>query len=181
MIKTSEKIIYKTFVVFLFLAFSSMSILGQTKVDRNGNLIGYIEKSDFLQGKYKVWFEKNYTNYQPNEKVLKKLKKRFNNITIKAFVGSWCHDSKRELPSFYKVMELAGFDLKNNFQIIGITRGKKTPDNLQEGYTIEHTPTFIFYKDGKEIGRYVEHARETIEKDILKILSRKKYKHTYQK
>ena len=78
-------------------------------------------------------------------------------------------------------MELAGFDLKNNFQIIGITRGKKTPDNLQEGYTIEHTPTFIFYKDGKEIGRYVEHARETIEKDILKILSRKKYKHTYQK
>ena len=116
MIKTSEKIIYKTFVVFVFLAFSSMLILGQTKVDRNGNLIGYIEKSDFLQGKYKVWFEKNYNNYQPNEKVVKKLKKRFDNISIKAFIGTWCHDSKRELPSFYKVMELAGFDLRITFK-----------------------------------------------------------------
>jgi len=170
-----KKIVLLLFISLIF------SVNGQSKEDRNGNLIGYIEKSDFLQGKYKVWFEKNYNNYQPNEKVVKKLKKRFDNISIKAFIGTWCHDSKRELPSFYKVMELAGFDLKNNFQTVGITRGKKTPNNLQEGYTIKHTPTFIFYKDGKEIGRYVERARETIEKDILKILSRKKYKHTYQK
>lgn len=71
-------------------------------------------------------------------------------------------------------MEAAKFDFKNNFQIIGITRGKKTPDNLEEGYHIKHTPTFIFYKNGKEIGRYIEHAKQSIEKDILKILRKKK-------
>jgi transcriptional regulator with XRE-family HTH domain len=37
----------------------------------------------------------------------------------------------------------------------------------------------IFYKDGKEIGRYVEFARETLEKDMLAIVSGKSYKHSY--
>ncbi len=167
-------------IIFLFLILTTAFALGQSKQNSNGNLIGYLEKADFLEGKHKVWFDKNYVNYQPKEKVVKKIKKQLKGISIISFLGSWCHDSKRELPRFYKIMELAGFDLKNNFKIIGITRGKKTPDNLQEGYNIKHTPTFIFYKDGKEIGRYVEHSRETLEKDILKILKGKRYKHTYQ-
>jgi thiol-disulfide isomerase/thioredoxin len=171
----------KNIFIFFFLALVSTSVFTQTKEDRNGNLIGYLEKSDFLEGKYKVWFEKNYNDYQPKQKVVTKIKKQLKGISVKTFLGSWCHDSKRELPRFFKVMESAEFDLKNNFKIIGITRGKKTPDNLQEGYNIKHTPTFIFYKDGKEIGRYVEHSRETLEKDILKILKGKRYKHTYQK
>lgn len=170
----------RTVFLFLFLAFS-VSIVAQKKPDRNGNLIGYFEKSDLLQGKFKVWFEKSYDNYQPKEKVVKKIKKELKGVSVKSFVGTWCHDSKREIPRFYKLMELAGFDVKNNFQIVGISRGKKTPDNLQEGYNIEHTPTLIFYRDGEEIGRYVEHSRETLEKDILKILKGKPYKHTYQK
>lgn len=167
-------------IIFIFLFLGVTSVFGQSKQDRNGNLIGYLEKSDFLEGKHKIWFEKNYNAYQPNEKIVKKIKKQLKGITIKTFLGSWCHDSKRELPQLYKLMESAGFDLKNNFTIIGITRGKKTPDNLQEGYNIKHTPTFIFYKDGKEIGRYVEHARQTIGKDFLRILKGKRYKHTYQ-
>jgi hypothetical protein len=42
-------------------------------------------------------------------------------------------------------------------------------------------PTFIFYKDGKEIGRYVEYARVSLEKDILKIVSGLPYKHSYDR
>ena len=69
-------------------------------------------------------------------------------------------------------MESIEFDVTKNFQMIGITRGKKTPDNLQKGYNIKQTPTFIFYKDNKEIGRYIEHSKKSIEKDILKILTK---------
>ena len=42
------------------------------------------------------------------------------------------------------------------------------------------TPTFIFYKDGLEIGRYVERARQNFERDMLRILRVKSYKHVYQ-
>jgi thioredoxin-related protein len=78
-------------------------------------------------------------------------------------------------------MELTAFDFTNNFQMIGITIGKKTPDNLQKGYAVKHTPTFIFYRDGKEIGRFVEHSKKIIEKDLLRILRGNNYKHPYQK
>ena len=171
----------KNTIIFFFLASIATATFAQTKEDRNGNLIGYLEKSDFLQGKFKAPFEKNYDDYQPNLKVVKKIKKQLKGISVKTFFGTWCHDSEREIPRFFKIMESAEFDVKNNFKIIGLTRGKKTPDNLQKGYTIKHTPTFIFYKDGEEIGRYVEQPRETMEKDILRILKGKRYKHTYQK
>ncbi|MFY0602884.1 MAG: thioredoxin family protein [Flavobacteriaceae bacterium] len=170
----------KTLLLLLF-CISLTSVSSQKKQDRNGNLIGYIQKSDFQNQKFKSWFEPNYDKYQPNEKIIKKIKKNLKNITIKSFVGTWCHDSKRVIPRLYKTLEMAGFDFKNNAKMVGITRGKKTPDNLQEGYDIKHTPTIIFYKNGKEIGRFVEHARQTLEKDILKILKGKKYKHSYQK
>ena len=58
-------------------------------------------------------------------------------------------------------------------------RNKKTPDNLQEGFDLIRVPTFIFFKNGKEVGRFVERPRETLEKDMLKILKGEPYKHAY--
>ena len=165
------------FVIFLC---SFLLVNAQENSNINGNLVGYLKKSNFLNGKHKNWFSKNYDNYTPDPKIVQKIKKKLNNISIKSFIGSWCHDSKRELPKFYKIMELAGFDLENNFKMIGITIGKKTPNNLQKGFAIRHTPTFIFFRNGKEIGRFVEHSKKTIEKDILKILRGGNYKHPYQ-
>ena len=165
---------------WLLFCFVTIGIFAQTKPDRNGNLVGKLVKEDFLQGTFKKWFEEEYTEYQPDEKVVKKLKKNLDGISIKIFMGSWCHDSHREIPRFYKLMESCGFDF-DNLQLVGLTRGKKTPDNLQEGYDIKHTPTIIFYKDGKEIARYVEQPRQSMEKDFLKIIKGKSYKHTYQK
>ena len=96
-------------------------------------------------------------------------------------MGTWCGDSKRETPRFYKIMEDANFVFYKNFKLVTVNRKKKTPDNLQEGLNILRVPTFIFYKNGKEIGRYVEYPRETMEKDILKIVTQKEYKHSYEK
>lgn len=171
----------KKAILSVILVLCVYAINGQTKPDRNGNLIGYIQKSDFEAEGFKKWFEPNYNEYQPNEKIIKKIKKNLKNVTIMSFVGTWCHDSKRVLPRLYKILDLVDFDFSNNAKMIGISRGKKTPDNLQEGYAIKHTPTIIFFKNGKEIGRFVEHARQTLEKDILKILKGKKYKHSYKK
>lgn len=170
----------KKLLLLIALTFTIGSVNGQNKPNRNGNLIGYMQKSDLMSPGFKKWFAPNYNKYTPNEKVVKKIKKNLKGITIKSFVGTWCHDSKRVIPRFYKIMEAANFDF-SNAEIVGISRGKKTPDNLQEGYNIKRTPTLIFYKNGKEIGRFVEHARQTLEKDILKILKGKKYKHSYQK
>lgn len=172
--------IKKIILSFLFIA-SSFIGFGQAKQDKKGNLIGYVQKSDFLNKQYKGWFQYHYKKYQPEEKTVKKIEKNFNGVSVLCFMGTWCGDSKRETPRFYKIMETAKFDFTKNFKLIALNRAKKTPDNLQKEYDILRIPTFIFYKKGEELGRYVEYPRESMEKDILKIIKGKPYKHSYEK
>jgi len=145
------------------------------KKDTNGYLSGVANKDSFQDDSFKVWFNSRYSEYTVDKEIVDKLKIALKGYTIKGFMGTWCGDSKRETPRFYKILDETGFD-QNNFN-----RDKKTPDNLQEGLNIIRVPTFIFYKGDKEVGRYVEYPRETIEKDILKIVTGQPYKHSYDK
>lgn len=65
-------------------------------------------------------------------------------------------------------------------ELITVTKSKDTPEGFEKDLDIMQVPTFIFYKDGKEIGRYVEFARKTLEKDMLAIVSEQPYKHSYE-
>jgi thiol-disulfide isomerase/thioredoxin len=170
----------KKIILFLALAVSLSCTAQEKRATKNtsGDLVGVTSKADFLQQPYNAWFTRNYDSYTLDSKTSKRLKRAFKNVTIKAFMGTWCGDSRRETPKFYKLLDLADFDLKN-LEMITVNRAKRTPDNMQRGFDIKRVPTFIFYKNEKEIGRYVEYARETLAKDILKILTGKEYKHSY--
>jgi thiol-disulfide isomerase/thioredoxin len=150
------------------------------KKDERGYLIGVANKESFEDDAFRGWFESRYSEYNPDEEVIEKLTDALEGITIKGFMATWCGDSKRETPRFYKILDETGYD-QNDFELITVNRSKKTPDNLQEGFNLLRVPTFIFYKDGEEIGRYVEYPRETLEKDILKIVTGQPYKHSYDK
>lgn len=147
--------------------------------DASGNLVGVANKESFLQEPFNEWFTLNYNDYTSNKEVVEKLKPLLKEVTIKSFMGTWCGDSKEQTPVFYKILDEADFNYKN-LELITVNRSKVTPDNLQEGFDIERVPTFIFYKKGKEIGRFVEYPRETVEADILKIVSGEHYKHSYE-
>jgi thiol-disulfide isomerase/thioredoxin len=147
--------------------------------NKQGDLIGFANKESFKQAPYDAWFTQKFDTYNPNEATISSLKEMLNGITIKGFMGTWCGDSKRETPRFYKILELSNFNFKN-LELVTVNRSKKTPDNLQKGFNIKRVPTFIFYKKGKEIGRYVEYAIESLEKDMLKIVSGEAYKHAYE-
>jgi thiol-disulfide isomerase/thioredoxin len=148
--------------------------------DATGQLTGIHTKSSFMQAPFSNWFKPRYENYQPDAAVVKELKKAMKGITVRAYMGTWCGDSKRETPHFYKLMDEVGFDLKN-LTLVTVDRTKRKPEELVSGYSIRRVPTFIFYKNGEEIGRYVEYARESLEKDILKIVTGQDYKHAYDR
>lgn len=171
----------KKIIIAFFFTASTMFAFGQAKQDKKGNLIGYAKKSDFLKKQYKGWFNYHYAKYEPEKKIVQKIEKKLQGVSVLCFMGTWCGDSKRETPRFYKIMEAAKFDFEKNFKLIALNRAKKTPDNLQKDHNIIRIPTFIFYRRGKELGRYVEYPRESMEKDILKILEGKPYKHSYEK
>ncbi|MGB5364199.1 MAG: thioredoxin family protein [Aureibaculum sp.] len=169
----------KILFVLLLLQFMTYAQAEKEVIHKPNLLIGLIIKEDLQKQPYADWFETNYNDYKIDTAVVKKIKEHLNGVSIKAFMGTWCEDSRYEIPQFYKVMEAAGFN-DSVLELIAVDRSKKTPDNLHEGLDIIYIPTFIFFKNNKEIGRFVEYPRETLEKDILKIISGESYKHSYQ-
>lgn len=169
-----------TFLLLVFLFQLSSYAQGEkAPLLESKHLIGIKTKVDFEQEPHVKWFENNYNDYNLDKTLVKNIKRHLKGITIKAFVGTWCEDSQLETPRFYKLLDSLKFD-PNKLTMITVNRAKKTPDNLQEGLNITNVPTFIFYKKNKEIGRFVEYPRETLENDILKIVSDQPYKHSYE-
>ena len=171
--------------VFLFIitiALTSCRVQQEVTAAKNksGDLIGVANKESFNQAPYNSWFTQKFDSYKPDATTVSSLEVALKNVTIKGFMGTWCGDSRRETPHFYKILEASNFNFKN-LELITVNRSKRTPDNLQEGLDIIRVPTFIFYKDGKELGRYVEYAKESLEKDMLKIVSGEAYKHSYDR
>ena len=171
-------------VLLLNLLFSFSQTANKLTTDKNGKelLLGEISKSDLTKNSFNTWFSKNYDDYLVNKSIAKQLKDSLNHYEIKVFLGTWCGDSKKEVPRFYKVLESAKFP-ENQLQVIAVNRTKdaykQSPNHEEKGLNIHRVPTFIFYKDGKEINRIVEHPKETFERDILNIATKNKYTPNY--
>jgi thiol-disulfide isomerase/thioredoxin len=142
-------------------------------------LLGKVNREGFQQEPFKIWYNKNFEEYVVDDATVEMLAPLLNDVKIKAFMGTWCSDSKRETPTFYKILDAANYDI-NNLDMVAMSRQKDTPAQYEKDLNIFRVPTFIFYRDGQEIGRYVEFARETLEKDMYTILSGSEYQHSYE-
>lgn len=140
--------------------------------------VGEMDKKDLLEPPHSSWFKPNLENYEPDSEAMKVIKTNLPEYEVKIFMGTWCSDSKREVPKFYKILELADYDMEK-VALYGMDRQKTTPKNLQDVYDIKRVPTIIFYQNGEETNRFVEYPQETMEEDIAKIVSGEMYEHSY--
>lgn len=147
-------------------------------LDKDRNLVGIANKDYFLVDPFNEWFLTNYDAYEVDPATLESLKPLLENVKIKIFMGTWCGDSQDQTPVLYKILDSSDFNF-DNLLLVTVNKNKKTPDSLEVGLDIERVPTFIFYKEEKEIGRFVEYPRESVEADMLKIVSGMPYKHSY--
>lgn len=130
------------------------------------------------------WFTPGYTHYQPNAAVVSNLKQQnLGDISIKVFFGSWCGDSKRELPRFMKLLSTISFP-DRKVQLIGLgatdSLYKQSPGGEEKDLGIFRVPTFIIYKNGKELNRINEFPAMTLEKDLLAIINNQSYIPNYR-
>ncbi|MGA7722858.1 MAG: thioredoxin family protein [Ignavibacteriaceae bacterium] len=132
-------------------------------------LLGYCNRQAFKDTSFSWWFNSIYDMYEVDSITALKLKDKIDNIKITIIMGTWCSDSRRVVPKFLKVTDYLKIP-DNDVSILTIGRDKKGRANETDSLKIELVPTIIFYRNGKEIGRIVESPKETIEKDVLKIL-----------
>ncbi len=141
-------------------------------------LLGKANRKGFQMDAFKDWFNTGYANYEVDSETVEKLKPLLKDITITVFMGTWCEDSQRETPHFYKIIDETGFD-ESKLTLITVSEEKTTPQGFEKGKNITNVPTIIFYKNDKELGRIVEYPIESLEKDMFAILSGNEYKHAY--
>jgi len=134
--------------------------------------ISYNKLVDFS----KKWENSDQTNL--NLKNDSKLKSLFFNIKIKIFMGTWCEDSIREIPYLFNILNSINYNIES-VEIICVDENKNTPEGYEKDFEIIKVPTIIFFKKNEEINRIVEFPVETLQKDIIKILSNNNYKHAY--
>lgn len=140
--------------------------------EKNGEplILGYCPSSAMNDSVFNNTWTEEYNNYQPDYETLDSLEGKLEDVTIKIVFRSTCGDSREQLPRFFKILNELNYPV-NTITLIGVNREKQGLSNEAEGLDIEFVPTIIFYKDGKEIGRIVETPAESLEKDLLKILS----------
>ena len=162
---------------FIFLILTAMIFSCNNSINKKNSepeeytdIIGIFERKELSNNPHAEWFNQNYSDYNLDKKTLDKLKPLFEDIEITVFMGTWCSDSRKEIPVFFKLIDKLRIN-ENSIELIGMTLEKTTPDSLELGQNLINVPTFIFKKDGKEINRIVEFPLETIEKDILEILT----------
>lgn len=163
-----------TFISLLILNCATTAKQDSLKIikEESGTLIfkGFLTCSDLEKEKSFEWYQTNYNSYNPDSSNLLS-NKYFKNLKIIVFMGTWCSDSKREIPRFFKILNNCNVSL-NQVTIFGLDRSKKTEDSVfNSKYNILRVPTFIFFRNEKELGRIVEFPKESLEKDIQKILS----------
>ena len=125
---------------------------------------------------FKASYDPNYAAYQPDSATIKELGKltRGKNITI--VLGTWCGDSKFQVPHFLKLADALKLS-DSDITFIAVDGSKKAENGLIDKMKITNVPTFIFTdRKGVEIGRITETPKETLEKDMLKILTEAKAK-----
>lgn len=171
----------KTLFLLLSLVLISCGTTKQVStltINEEGDLVGYTKKTDFEKEPFQTWFIENYNDYPLDTEIIKQITPLLKGVKIKAVIGTWCGDSRRETPVFYKLLDATNFDYRN-LTMITVDRSKNLPVEEQLGLDIERVPTFIFYKNEMEFNRFVEYPRETFEIDFLNILQEVGYKHSY--
>jgi thiol-disulfide isomerase/thioredoxin len=131
--------------------------------------LGVVQRN-VLSGPQFREFAVTYDTVQPADEFVQMIKQVKNDVEVLVFFGTWCGDSKREVPRFLKVADGAGIG-NEKITLYGLDRTKKSPDGLTAQYGIERVPTFVFLKGGKEIGRITEYPKQSIEADMLFILA----------
>jgi len=140
--------------------------------DQTTWVLGYFNRNRLTSLPHSEWFLKGYDDYMFKTDVVNKLTALSKDgLTIKIVMGTWCPDSRREVPRFMKVIDTWSFP-EDKITFVGVDNGKLSPIGEYDKLNIERVPTFIFYKNNIEAGRIIENPTTSLEQDIVNILTR---------
>jgi len=145
-------------------------------------LLGIHTKEDLQQPPYQEWFNKNYSDYTVDAAAAGQLKSLLENKHFEIFMGTWCGDSKREVPRMLKLLEYAGVK-SSQIKMIMVDNHdssyKQSPAHEEKNKNIHRVPDLLVYDGENEINRIIESPVVSLEKDLLSIAGKNDYRPHY--
>lgn len=140
-------------------------------------LLGAISRDQLMDSQHQQWVVDGYQSYH-----VKPVNINTKGIELKVFFGSWCGDSRREVPRLLKVMDTLGFTSKQ-LNLIAVDHTdqayKKSPNHEEEGLHIYRVPSILVYKRGKLVNRIIESPKKSLEEDLALIIKGEPYQPNY--
>lgn len=162
-------------IILLSVSFSLKAQKNSRTLDTKSDkeiLIGICDREGLTAKPFSKWFKKEYRRYHPKRKIINRIKKdSINKFDIVIVMATWCGDSQREVPRFYKILDKVNYD-ESKLIVMCVDRNKEAPKARISKLNIERVPTIIIYLRGKEIGRIIETPEKNLEEDLLKFIGR---------
>lgn len=152
-------------LLFVALVLAGCGSQREAQVER-----GWIDRSVLMKPEHHQ-FKERYDTVQVEQQFVPMIKNVEDSVSTLIFLGTWCPDSRREVPRFLKVADEIGIP-QERIKLYALDRTKISEDGLSKQYHIERVPTFIFLKHGEEIGRITEAPEKSVEQDMLMILAK---------
>jgi len=136
-------------------------------------VVGECPVEVFQDSSFSWWFNSEMNNYEVKKEVLFQKELDFDEVTITTVLGTWCSDSRREVPRFVRILKEINFP-EDQHKLICVDRTKDAFFVDVKEMDIKLVPTFIIYLDGVETGRIVETPVISLEQDLIDILLKDK-------
>lgn len=165
-------------IVFLFV-FCTNSLYSQNTMnnivfDENSDqeiLLGYCNIDGLKNSTVTDWFIPEYEEFSLDPETLELINPELmQELEFYLVMGTWCDDSQREVPRIIKITEHLNLQ-PDQLVIIAVDKNKEAGTISLSDMNIEFVPTLIIYLNGAEIGRIIESPTESLEKDLLNIIS----------
>ena len=109
-------------------------------------------------------FAKQYQAFSPTPQDVALMQKLAGKEVL-VLLGTWCHDSAREVPLFIKLLDESKVELsKITFVTVGYD--KRDEAGIALAHDLQYTPTFIIKHNGVEVNRVVEKPSGTLAQDL---------------
>ena len=158
------------FIIILLSGCFTQKSYKEINFNKETILIGRISETILIEHKKTKWFNENYSKYKPDSVTMVKLIPNLTGVNFIIFGGTWCSDTRRDLPAFLSILHQLKVG-SNRYDIWMLDLKKESNYINPKLYDIQYVPTILIFKDGKEIGRIIEKPQETLEMDLLKIIS----------
>ena len=151
----------------------SLLVVGVASAEERPILVGSVTRADLKAPPYAEWFDGAYSRYQPDAATVDRLRPVLAGVSIEAYFGTWCGDSRRQIPRLVRLLDLAGLE-EPRLSLTALSdramEFKQSPGHPEAKRYIHRTPTMVIVRDGREIGRIVETPALSLEADLLAIL-----------